>query len=239
MNKALSFLRLTAANIRLQHRQGFTAAWAVISVFYILGLYFISPALKRTILPLMLLSEPTTFAMIFTGAILLLERDEGLLNNLFITPLSVRSYMAAKALALSLPAMISTLVITALLAPLSWSLLMVLPGVFLTTLFFSIFTFIPASRSKDVMGLLGNIALYGSLFSFPVLDYFGIAAGFYQYLFPSKGTLVLTSLAAGGRKFGLIEIIPAFASLIAGILIVLPAAERSFRKNLILKGGSL
>jgi len=238
MKKLNPFLRLTLTNIRLQHRHGFTAAWAVISVFYILGLYFLPDHITARILPLVLLSEPTTFAMIFTGAILLMERDEGLLDNLFITPLSVRDYMVSKALALSLPAVISTLVITAALTPFRWSLLIVVPGVCLTTLFFSVFTFIPASRCRDVMDLLGKIAVYGSVFSLPVLDYFGIIPGLHQYLFPSKGTLVLTSLAAGEGTFRGYEIILAFTSLVAGILIVIPSAEKSFRRNLILKGAA-
>jgi len=238
MKKRHPFIRLTLTNIQLQHRQGFTAAWAVISIFYILGLYFIPDSVTSRILPLVLLSEPSTFAMIFTGAILLLERDEGLLDNLFITPLSIRSYMISKALALSLPAMISTFVIMAALTPFRWSLLMVLPGVCLTTLFFSIYTFIPASGSKDVMILLGKTALYGSLFGLPILDYFGIIPGLYQYLFPSKGSLVLISLATGKKSFSFYEILLAFVSLAAGIGLVTPAAEKSFHKNLILKGTS-
>jgi fluoroquinolone transport system permease protein len=177
--------------------------------------------------------------MIFTGAILLLERDEGLLENLFITPLSVRSYMLAKALALSLPAMGSTLLISLALAPFGWSILMILPAVALTTLFFSIFTFIPASAAKDIMDLIGKIAIYGSIFGLTILDYFGVLKGWYQFLLPSKGALVLTTMAAGGGTPAALEIILAFASLTAGILIILPRAEKSFHKNLILKGAAV
>ncbi|MDA3955421.1 hypothetical protein [Oceanispirochaeta sp.] len=236
MKDLKAFALLTVSNIKLQHRQGFTAAWLVISLFYILGLYFLPENLTAKILPLILLSEPSTFAMIFTGAILLLERDEGLLENLFITPLPVKTYMLAKALALSLPAMGSTLLISLVLAPLRWSLLLVLPGVFLTTLFFSLFTFIPASASRDIMSLIGRIGFYGYVFTFSILDYFGILKGWYQYILPSKGTLILMTMAVGKEPGSPLELIPAFASLAAGILVILPLAEKSFYKNLILQG---
>jgi fluoroquinolone transport system permease protein len=232
-----SFISLLVCNLKLQHRQGFNAAWGVISVLYILGLYFIPENLKMKILPLILLSEPSTFAMIFTGAILLLERDEGLIENLFITPMSIREYMLSKALALSLPASISTVVIALALRGPSWTLLFIPPGVILTTIFFVLLTFIPASASKDIMGLLGRIGIYGSIFIFSILDYFGILAGYHQYLLPSKGTLDLMSIAIGTKDGSYLTVILSLISLCGGILIILPFSEKYFRKNLIESGG--
>lgn len=231
-----TFFSLLKCNIKLQHRQGFSAAWAVISVFYILGLYFLPENLKMKIIPLILLSEPSTFAMIFTGAILLLERDEGLLENLFITPMSIREYMLSKAFALSLPASISTVVIALALRGPSWSLLLIPPGVILTSVFFVLLTFIPASASKDIMGLLYRIGIYGSIFVFSILDYFGILTGYHQYLLPSKGTLDLMSIAIGAKEGSLLVVILSLISLCAGILIILPYSEKHFRKNLIESG---
>lgn len=232
-----AFISLFMCNLKLQHRQGFNAAWGVISVFYILGLYFIPENLKMKMLPLILYSEPSTFAMIFTGAILLLERDEGLLANLFITPMSIREYMLSKALALSLPACLSTVVISLALAGPSWSLLFIPPGIILTTIFFVLLTFIPASASKDIMGLLYRIGIYGSIFIFSILDYFGILAGYHQYLLPSKGSLDLMSIAIGTKDGNFLTVILSLISLCGGILIILPLSEKHFRKNLIESGG--
>lgn len=232
-----TFFSLFICNLRLQHRQGFTAAWGVISVFYILGLYFVPENLKMMILPLILFSEPSTFAMIFTGAILLLERDEGLLENLFITPMSIKEYMLSKALALSLPACITTVVIALVLRGPSWNLLFIPPAVILTTVFFVLLTFIPASASTDIMGLLYRIGMYGSIFIFSILDYFGILAGYHQYLLPSKGTLDLISIAIGPKEGTVLTIILSLISLCGGILIILPFSEKYFRRNLIESGG--
>ncbi|MDC7235729.1 MAG: hypothetical protein PQJ58_21075 [Spirochaetales bacterium] len=231
-----SFKSLLICNLKLQHRQGFTAAWAVISLFYILGLSFIPGNIKTVIIPLVLLSEPSTFAMIFTGAILLLERDERLLENLFITPMSIRAYMVSKALALSLPAAVSTTVITLVLRGPSLSLLIIPPAVILTTLVFGLYTFIPASASRDIMGLLGRIGLYGSPFALSILDYFGVFPGVHHYLLPSKGSLELMQAAAGTGETDGLTMILSLASICLWIVLIIPAAEKQFRKNLIHTG---
>ena len=87
---------LTLYNIKLQFRQGFYYAWIFMTLFYILILYFIPQNITYKILPLIMLTEPSTFAMIFTGAIVLLERDEKMFENLFITPLPIRTYIYSK-----------------------------------------------------------------------------------------------------------------------------------------------
>ncbi|MDC7239491.1 MAG: hypothetical protein PQJ50_03925 [Spirochaetales bacterium] len=141
-------------NITLQHRHGFTAAWAVITVLYTVCFYFLPEGITRWALPFGLFSEPSTFAMIFTGAIVLMERDEGLLENLFITPMNIRSYMVSKALALSLPACISTMLITLLITGPGFRILLLIPAVILNTHIFYLQGFICATGSMDNMGLL-------------------------------------------------------------------------------------
>ncbi len=228
-------------NIRLQHRQGFTAAWSVITLLYILCFHFLPEEIVRFALPIGLFSEPSTFAMIFTGAIVLLERDEGLLENLFITPMTIRSYMVSKSLALSLPACLSTMTITLLVTGPALRILLLIPSVVLTTLFFSLLGFVCASGSGDIMGLFYRITLFGTPFSIPLLGYFGLFPGPWYYLLVSRGTLDLTSMAAGSAPVTIPW--PALLSLTAGTALLLPLAERAFTRNLLekgaLKGGSL
>lgn len=232
------FSALILYNVKLQFRQGFTAAWIVITFFYLLALYFIPSQMAIVLLPLILLSEPTTFAMIFTGAILLLEKEEGILNNLFITPLNIRAYILSKAIALSLPAIGSALILTVLIRGIHISLILLPIGIFLTMIFFVCYSIIPASASKDLPGLIGRIGLYASPFVLSVMDYFHITRGPWHYLLPTKGTLDLMSMTSGRNEFSILKMILSLASLILWIILILPLAERSFRKNIILKGGN-
>ena len=228
---------LTLYNIKLQFRQGFYYAWIFITMLYILMLYFLPENIKMISLPLIMLSEPSTFAMIFTGAIVLLERDDKMFENLFITPLPVRTYIYSKMISMTIPAALCTLLISGLSSHFSLKLVLLLPAVILTTFFFVICGLILSASSRDIISFLGKIAVYGSIFILTILDYFGIFAGYFQYLLPSKGALVLISTAVGYKSHSLFELILAFTTMTAAVIIIMIPAEKMFYKQIILRGG--
>ena len=228
---------LTLYNIKLQFRQGFYFAWIFITLLYIIMLYFLPQNIKETILPLIMLSEPSTFAMIFTGAIVLMERDDKMFENLFITPLPVRTYIYSKMISITIPAALCTLLISGLNSQLSLKLLLLLPAVILTTFFFVICGLILSASSRDIISFLGKIAVYGSIFILTILDYFGIFAGYFQYLLPSKGALVLISTAVGYKSHSLFELILSVITMAAAVIIIMIPAEKLFYKQIILQGG--
>lgn len=229
--------RLTLYNIKLQFRQGFYYAWIFITMLYIIMLYFLPQNITIIIIPLIMLSEPSTFAMIFTGAIVLLERDDKMFENLFITPLPIRTYIYSKMISISIPAVLCTFLISGLTGHFSLSLLLLLPAVILTTFFFVICGLILSASSRDIISFVGKIAVYGSIFILTILDYFGIFAGYFQYLLPSKGALVLISTAVGYKSHSFFELILAFTTLTAGVIIIMIPAEKMFYKQIILRGG--
>ena len=228
---------LTLYNIKLQFRQGFYFAWIFITLLYITLLYFLPQNIKETILPLIMLSEPSTFAMIFTGAIVLMERDDKMFENLFITPLPVRTYIYSKMISITIPAALCTLLISGLSGHFSLKLVLLLPAVILTTFFFVICGLILSASSRDIISFLGKIAIYGSIFILTIFDYFGIFAGYFQYLLPSKGALVLISTAVGYKSHSLFELILAFTTMTAAVIIIMIPAEKMFYKQIILRGG--
>ena len=189
------------------------------------------------ILPLIMLSEPSTFAMIFTGAIVLLERDDKMFENLFITPLPIRTYIYSKMISISIPAVLCTFLISGLTGYFSFKLLLLLPAVILTTFFFVIYGLILSASSRDIISFIGKIAVYGSIFILTILDYFGIFSGYFQYLLPSKGALVLISTAVGYKSHSIFELILAFTTMTAAVIIIMIPAEKMFYKQIILRGG--
>ena len=229
--------RLTLYNIKLQFRQGFYYAWIFITILYIIMLYFLPQNIKITILPLIMLSEPSTFAMIFTGAIVLLERDDKMFENLFITPLPIKTYIYSKMISISIPAVLCTFLISGLTGYFSLKLLLLLPAVILTTFFFVICGLILSASSRDIISFIGKIAVYGSIFILTILDYFGIFAGYFQYLLPSKGALVLISTAIGYKSHSLFDLILAFTTMTAAVIIIMIPAEKMFYKQIIVRGG--
>jgi len=237
MNSLARLYSLTLYNIKLQFRQGFYYAWIFMTLFYILILYFLPQNIKNLILPLIMLSEPSTFAMIFTGAIVLLERDEKMFENLFITPLPIRTYIYSKMISIAIPATICTFIISGFSGNFSTKLLLLIPAVILTTFFCVILSLMLSASAKNVMSLVGKLGIYGSIFSLSILDYFGLLSGYFQYLLPTKGALVLISTAVGYKDHSLYELILSFLTMTIAVIVILYPAEKSFYKQIILQGG--
>jgi fluoroquinolone transport system permease protein len=237
MNSLTRLYTLTLYNIKLQFRQGFYFAWIFMTLFYILILYFLPRNIKDLILPLIMLSEPSTFAMIFTGAIVLLERDEKMFENLFITPLPIRGYIYSKMISIAIPATICTFIISSFSGNFSIKLFLLVPGVILTTFFFVVFSLILSVSAKNILSLVGKIGLYGSIFGLSILDYFGIFTGYFQYILPTKGSLVLISTAVGYKIYSFFELFLAITTMTIAVILILVPAEKSFQRQIINQGG--
>jgi fluoroquinolone transport system permease protein len=99
--------RLTSAllgDIRYQWRYGFYFIYAFMSVLYIVILRLLPESWRETALVVTLLSDPALLGFFFIGGILQLERGEGLLDALFLSPLRPHEYALSKALSLGLVA---------------------------------------------------------------------------------------------------------------------------------------
>ena len=84
-------LRLARLDAQLQLRQGFYAAYALVSAAYIALLRALPDEATATLAPLVIFSDPAVFGFFCAGALLLLERDEGVHAALFTTPASSRT----------------------------------------------------------------------------------------------------------------------------------------------------
>ncbi|MDA3940213.1 MAG: hypothetical protein PF693_13060 [Spirochaetia bacterium] len=228
---------LTLYNIKLQFRQGFYFAWLFITFLYTAMLYFLPDNIKMVSLPIFMLSEPFTFALIFTGAIVLLERDDNMFENLFITPLPIRTYIFSKMISMAIPATVCTFLISGLSSSFSVHLLLLLPAVILTTFFFVAFSLMVSASAGNIISLVVKLGIYSFVFNLSILDYFGIIPGYFHYILPSKGALVLISTAVGYRSHSLFELILSVITMTAAVIIIMIPAEKSFYKQIILKGG--
>jgi hypothetical protein len=94
-----------------------------------------------------------------------------------------------------------------------------------------------SASAKNIISLVGRIGLYGSIFGLSILDYFGIFTGYFQYILPTKGALVLISTAVGYKNYSLFELLLAVATMIIAVILILIPAEKSFHKQIILQGG--
>lgn len=89
-------------DIRYQWRYGFYFIYMFMTAVFIVIVRLLPGQWQQTALTLTLLSDPALLGFFFIGGILQLERGEGLLDALFLSPLRPHEYLLSKALSLSL-----------------------------------------------------------------------------------------------------------------------------------------
>lgn len=106
--------RLLAAircDMRLQLRNGFYYATAVITLLWVLAVLQLPPLDLSWLLPAMLLNDLVLGTFYFMGGVVLLEKSEGTLEALVVTPLRMGEYLASKVLTLSALALVQNLIL--------------------------------------------------------------------------------------------------------------------------------
>lgn len=152
----------------------------------------------------------TTFY--FMAALLLLEKDEGTLAALGVTPLRRGEYLGAKVLTLTLLGLVESLLVVGLLfgTDLHWGLLTA--GTALLGAFYTLAGFIFIVRYDAINAfLLPSVGVVMFLF-LPLLPHFGMAARWPFYLHPVEPALTLMRAAyapagAGTLAYGLLGLV--------------------------------
>jgi fluoroquinolone transport system permease protein len=102
---------LLKKEITLQWRQGFWLVYFVVAILYVIVLLNV-PMEKRMMVSLILiLTDTTMLGIFFIGALVLLEKQQSVIQSLFVTPLEPSEYIWAKTLSLSLIAVAMSILI--------------------------------------------------------------------------------------------------------------------------------
>jgi len=142
-------LNSITADIKFQLKHGFYAVYVMLSVAYIIILNFIPMPAKSIILPILIYTDPAALGMFFIGGMVLLEKEQGVLSLLYITPLKVYEYIVSKVLTLGI---ISTLVAVgiSLAVNIETNYILLILSTFLSSIFYTLIGFLIASKSKTV-----------------------------------------------------------------------------------------
>ncbi|WP_343210321.1 ABC transporter permease [Anaerolentibacter hominis] len=95
-------LQLFRGDVRFQIKYGFYFIYTVFTVLYSFVLMLMPEEWRRIAGTVMIYSDPAALGLFFMGAIILLEKNQRVLNALAVSPVKVRDYLLAKVLSLSL-----------------------------------------------------------------------------------------------------------------------------------------
>ncbi|MCJ8012136.1 ABC transporter permease [Paenibacillus sp. KQZ6P-2] len=229
-------MRLTSTishDIRFQWRHGFYAVYVIVCLLYLLLLHFVRADYQDSVIILLTFLDPSAIGLILAGGIILLEKDQGIHNHLFATPLRLQEYLLAKALSISVLSTAAAWVIHGFSAGIPVSPILFTLGILLTSSFFTFLSIGVVARSHSINGFILLSQLYSLPFSLPLLYFFGIGREGLYLIFPTHGSLLL--LQSTVRHLTWREIIYALTILLLWNAAAFIWAHRSFERRILLR----
>lgn len=234
----MRFRTAFAFDIRFQWRHGFYFIYMVICALYLVFLHLIPDSYREQTMVLLTFSDPSALGLILAGGIVLLERDQGIHDPLFVTPIRVREYLLSKAGSLAVLSLLAAWVIHVVASGLPQSLIGFSTGIILTSSLMTFLSIGVVARCRSINGFIVLSQVYALPFILPLLGYFKVWNSRLFLFLPTEGTLRLlssgTSVMTDGNYFYSISI------LLVWNMVVYLWAKRSFEQHVMMligKGG--
>jgi len=214
------------ADVRFQFKQGFYLVYILLTLIYMVILGKLPQEWKSTVIPLVLFSDPSMVGFFFIGALVMLEKVQGVIQYVVVTPLRSMEYLLAKVVSLTILAIAATIMIT--LATygyqLNWFLLIL--AVILTSSFFVLYGFIVAVRCTTLNQYFIRMIPYLLLIVLPCFSLIGFPYAWLFNIFPSVAGLKLVYGAFNGIDF--LSAAAYAAYLLAANLVIARYVEKIF-----------
>lgn len=195
-------------DVRVQLRNGFYVATAVVVVSSILLLRWLPADAAALLLPVVLLENVLINTFYFVSALLLLERGEGTFAAQSVTPLRADEYLASKLLTLTALSLVESLLIAVAVGGPDPRLVVMAVGITLAASLFSLAGVGLVVRYHAMNEFIMPSVLYTALLTLPVFGYFGVGAGVWYLAHPIQGPLELMrirgSYTPGGLAYAIV-----------------------------------
>lgn len=222
---------MTRWDAHIQYRYGFYLVYVVVTAFYVLAIQFVPESWRTDGIVLVIVSDPAVLGFYFVGALVLFEKDEGVLDALVTTPLGITGYLLAKVVSLTVLALAAAGAIALLAAPDAVDLALLALGVTLTSVFFVLVGFLAVARYDSVNRYFLSAVGYGTVLFAPVVGYVGLYETPLFALLPLEHALLLVN--AGFRPVAPGDVVGAVAYLGVGSILAFLAARRAFRDRVV------
>jgi fluoroquinolone transport system permease protein len=178
-------------NIVLQFRHGFYYVSAFYLLIMVALLRQIPPELGLSYLQSGFVALNLLLNYFFIAALVLLERSEGVLAGLVVTPLRSGEYLMAKVLSLLLLGMLESMLIVVFSFGMVPQPLLILAGMALLSAFYTLIGFVIVARFRLMNEYILPAGALLALLLLPLLDHFHIWQSAFFSLHPLQPMLVL------------------------------------------------
>ena len=188
MSRLLATMR---CDVRLQLRNGFYLAAGFVALYWVVLLVWLQHEDLGWILPILVFNNLMINTFYFFSGLVLLEKREGTLEAQVVTPLRTGEYLASKLVTLTLLGVLENLVITFIAFGPGFRILPLILGMVLAALIYCLVGFAVVARYDSINEfLMPSIPVFAA-FAIPMLPYFGFFDGWWHYLHPLWGPLLL------------------------------------------------
>ena len=207
----MRLLHAVWADMRFQMKQGIYFVYVIITIMYLIILSFLPADILKIALPLVVFSDPSVLGLFFIGGIILLEKIQGVLMVVVVSPLKTIEYIFSKIISLAVVSVFAAFVITAFSHYESINWLILLLSTLLTSGIFTLLGIMINAGCESVNQYILKTIPYMLLF---VLPCFSLIEFPYSYLFT-----VVPSVAALRLMIGAYMGIPWYEAL--GLIVYL------------------
>lgn len=232
MNRLLATL---GCDLKLQLRNGFYYAVAVLVAAWALLLTQLPAIAWGPWMPALVLGNLMIGTFMFMGGLILLEKGEGTLEALVVTPLGDSEYLNSKLATLTGLAIVEHVLLVVLAVGLDFSALPFVLGVVLAAAIYCLFGFLAVSRYDSINEYLFPSFFYAAFFSIPFLSYFEIWESRLFYLHPLQAPLVL--LKGGFQPLEIWESVYAIGYSVLWIAVLYRLSRRWFHRFIVRREG--
>ena len=212
----------------------------VVSTLMICGFILVLPveALEVKWATFFIFMDPAMIGLSFVGAIILMEKSEGTISALGVTPMKPSLYIAAKVFSLTLVTFASGLVV-AFVAADGFSIGRMLGVLTLSSTVAVLFGFVCAAKSSTMNQLTITLLWVSMIAYLPLLTYFEVLPQFLKplvALIPSYSVLYLLDACLDGSSLTELWTLVAYGYLFAWVAIGWAWASRVYMANIVTEG---
>ncbi len=165
----IRMLNAIKADVTFQLKQGFYLVYILLTIIYMLIVHQLPEHMRIVVVPIVIFFDPSIVGFFFIGGIVMLEKTQGILDFLIVTPLRSKEYLMAKAISMAMLAILASCAITlvAYQGEVRWSLLIL--GIGISALIFTLYGFFVAAKCKSLNAYFIKMIPYMLLIVLPCL----------------------------------------------------------------------
>lgn len=185
----MRLLNALKSDVKFQMRQGFYVIYIIITIFYMIALSWLPDHILKYAVAGVLYSDPSVLGLFFIGGIIMLEKVQGIIDYVIVTPLRIREYIFSKVISLAFLSVVAGCAISIVTYSHKVNWLVLIIGILLTSVLYTLLGILICTKCKSVNEFMVKMIPYMLIFTIPCLSLIGFKYSYVFTIFPSVATI--------------------------------------------------